>query len=84
VALDFVFDSLEGFTRGVSRDFASRQRYSRIRRRIAVMPGRAIDTTVLPQRTDVLKEEKDLNTKQWKPIFVQIIERPARKRFAAR
>jgi AraC family transcriptional regulator len=82
VALDFVFDSHEGFTRAFSREFGiAPKRYSRKTPPIRLfMPGRAIDTyRYYHKEQNVLKEEKDLSEKTVKAIFVQIIERPARK-----
>ena len=77
VAFDFVFDSHEGFTRGFSRQFGlSPQRYSQNRPPIKLFYPTNIREIYLAlqhgdyQMSDALKT----NT-----IFVQVVERPARK-----
>ena len=76
VALDFVFDSHEGFTRAFSKEFGiAPKRYSQKTPPIRLfMPGRAIDTYRFYH-----KEEKTMSDTKTKAIFVQVIERPARK-----
>lgn len=76
VALDFVFDSHEGFTRAFSKEFGiSPKRYSQKTPPIKLfMPSRAIDTWNFYHR-----EEKMVSEKTTKAIFVQVIERPARR-----
>jgi AraC family transcriptional regulator len=76
VALDFVFDSHEGFTRAFSKKFGiAPKRYSRETPPIKLfMPNSAMDTYRYYH-----KEEKTMSDKTVKAIFVQVIERPARK-----
>ena len=76
VALDFVFDSHEGFTRAFSREFGiAPKRYSQKTPPIRLfMPTRALDTYRFYH-----KEEKTMSDMKAKTIFVQVIERPARK-----
>ncbi len=76
VALDFVFDSHEGFTRAFSKEFGiAPKRYSRNTPPIKLfMPYRVIDSYRFYNR-----EETALKSEKVKAIFVQIIERPARK-----
>ncbi len=76
VALDFVFDSHEGFTRAFSKQFGIAPKQYRIDAppiRL-FLPGNALDTYLYQHR-----EEKQVSDKQTKAIFVQVIERPARK-----
>lgn len=77
VAFDFVFDSHEGFTRAFSRQFGvSPKRYSQSPGPIPLfMPHRVRDYYLTMQ-----KGEKEMS-KQDKPktVFVQVVERPARK-----
>ncbi len=77
VALDFVFDSQEGFTRAFSREFGiSPKRYSRNTPPIQLfMPAKALDSYEALQKGGIKMED----TKFAKTIFVQVIERPARK-----
>lgn len=77
VALDFVFDSHEGFTKAFSRQFGlSPKSYSKGVPPISLfIPYLAND-----YRHTKLKGEKPMQEiKNLKPVFVQIIERPARK-----
>jgi AraC-like DNA-binding protein len=78
VALDFVFDSHEGFTRAFSKEFGiPPKRYSRNTPPIRLfMPNKAIDTWRYYHND--LKEETHMS-ETTKAIFVQVIERPARK-----
>jgi AraC-like DNA-binding protein len=78
VALDFVFDTHEGFTRAFSKEFGiPPKQYSRKTPPIKLfMPNRAIDTWRYYHND---KEEKTMGDKTTKAIFVQIVERPARK-----
>ncbi len=75
VALDFVFDSHEGFTRAFSREFGiSPRAYAKQKPRLAFfMPIKASDYYLTRQRGDN-KNMKNENT-----VFVQVIERPERK-----
>lgn len=75
VAFDFVFDSHEGFTRAFSREFGiSPKRYSKNTPPIQLfMPDK-----VLSYYQYLNKGEIEMN-KTTKTIFVQVIERPARK-----
>ena len=77
LAFDFVFDSQEGFTRAFSREFGiSPYKYSKATPPIQLfIPQKVYDTyRALHKEGNIMKENK--NTKA---IFVQIIERPARK-----
>lgn len=76
VALDFVFDSHEGFTRAFSREFGiSPKRYSQKTPPIKLfLPYKAIDTYRYYN-----EEDKHMGCEKTKAIFVQVIERPARK-----
>ena len=77
VALDYVFDSHEGFTRAFSREFGlSPYRYSKSKPPIKLfLPAKVYDTY-----RQFNKEGKFMeNNAVTKSIFVQVIERPARK-----
>ena len=74
VALDFMFDSHEGFTRSFSREFGVCPAEYRKRPR----PVRLfLPYPLIPYRPEG-KGEKTMN-EATKTIFVQVIERPARK-----
>jgi AraC-like DNA-binding protein len=75
VALDFVFDSHEGFTRAFSKEFGMSPRcYSKQKPKLKFfMPIKARDYYLTRQREED-KEMKNANT-----VFVQIIDRPERK-----
>ncbi|MBC2723837.1 AraC family transcriptional regulator [Desulfosporosinus sp.] len=77
VALDFVFDSHEGFTRAFSKEFGlAPKRYSQNTPPIQLfMPERVFDTFRAMHHGGMNMIEK----KTTKTVFVQIIERPARK-----
>ncbi|MBM3701359.1 MAG: helix-turn-helix transcriptional regulator [Actinobacteria bacterium] len=80
VAFDFVFDSHEGFTRAFSRQFGMTPKYYSNNNRTPLK-------LFMPQKTcgqfyNKLKERKDAkmdNKTSPKTIFVQVIDRPARK-----
>ncbi len=77
VAFDFVFDSHEGFTRAFSRQFGvSPQQYVREKPAVRLFVPSNVRETYLA----LLKGEKSMSENQ-KPdtIFVQVVERPARK-----
>lgn len=77
VALDFVFDSHEGFTRAFSKAFGiSPSKYSQLTPPIQLfMPQKVFDTY-----RAFHKGEKNMSeTNKTKSVFVQVIERPARK-----
>lgn len=77
VAFDFVFDSHEGFTRAFSRTFGiSPNEYKKRTPPIPLfLPGRAYDIYQAIQKGEtVMTENFDM-----KAIFVQVVERPARK-----
>lgn len=78
VALDFVFDSQEGFTRAFSREFGiSPGKYKLGTPPIKLfLPKKAYDTYRAFQKLLSLEERMEAMTKS---IFVQIIERPERK-----
>ncbi len=77
VALDFVFDSQEGFTRAFTKEFGlSPYKYSKSTPPIQLfLPYKVYDTY-----RDYYMEGKSMKEeKNTKAIFVQVIERPARK-----
>ena len=77
VALDFVFDSHEGFTRAFSRQFGMSPRFfSKNKPMIKVfLPEPARDYYLSLQRGETIMSTKSKpNT-----VFVQVIDRPARK-----
>lgn len=75
VALDFVFDSHEGFTRAFSKQFGvTPKRYSQSPQPIQLfMPYRVYSYHLTRQKG----EKKMIETA--KTVFVQVVERPARK-----
>ena len=77
VALDFVFDSHEGFTRAFSKEFGMTPRkYIKTTPPIKLfLPYKVFDTYQSLKKGD----NNMNNNKKTKSIFVQIIERPARK-----
>ncbi|MGE5627533.1 MAG: helix-turn-helix domain-containing protein [Solirubrobacterales bacterium] len=77
VALDFVFDSQEGFTRAFSKEFGlPPKRYSRNTPPIQLfMPSKVFDTYKALNKGGFINMEK----KTTKTVFVQVIERPSRK-----
>jgi AraC family transcriptional regulator len=77
VAFDFVFDSHEGFTRAFSRQFGvSPKRYSQCPCPIPLfMPHRIRDYYLTLQKG----EKKMSKSDRPKTVFVQVVERPARK-----
>jgi AraC family transcriptional regulator len=77
VAFDFVFDSHEGFTRAFSRQFGvSPKRYSQSPQPIPLfMPHRVRDYYLTLQKG----EQKMPKTEKTRTVFVQVVERPARK-----
>jgi AraC-like DNA-binding protein len=77
VALDFVFDSHEGFTRAFSKQFGmTPQNYCKNKPPLKLfMPKRICDYYLMLQK-GVNKMTKNNNTNT---VFVQVIERPARK-----
>lgn len=77
VAFDFVFDSHEGFTRAFSRQFGmTPQYYSRNTPPLKLfMPERICDYYFIKQKgEDNMSEKPNVNT-----VFVQVVDRPARK-----
>ena len=77
VALDFVFESHEGFTRAFSRQFGMSPRdYAKRRPPVKLfMPGRIRDYYLNLQRGEpIMTQETKANT-----VFVQVVDRPARK-----
>lgn len=77
VALDFVFDSHEGFTRAFSKEFGlPPKRYSQNTPPIQLfMPYKVFDTYQALHRGEKNMSEKNNS----KTVFVQIVERPKRK-----
>ena len=77
VAFDFVFDSHEGFTRAFSKQFGlTPQRYSQNKPAIKLfMPNNVRETTLALQKGEIsMSESMKAST-----IFVQVVDRPARK-----
>jgi AraC family transcriptional regulator len=77
VAFDFVFDSHEGFTRAFSKQFGmTPQSYSHNKPPIKLfMPKHVREYTLALQKGDYkMSEDQKTNT-----IFVQVVDRPARK-----
>lgn len=78
VALDYVFDSHEGFTRAFTRQFGiSPKQYQMKPEPISLFMPHQIREYYL--HLEKRREELMSNEKQIKPVFVQVIERPARK-----
>ena len=78
IALDFVFESHEGFTRAFSKQFGiSPHAYSNNKPPIQLfLPGRIRDYYLKMQKgeSEMSKTTTNANT-----VFVQVIDRPARK-----
>lgn len=77
VAFDFVFDSHEGFTRAFSKQFGVTPKYYSINTPPLklFMPGRARDYYLKLQRgDDNMCKKPNTNT-----VFIQVVDRPARK-----
>jgi hypothetical protein len=77
VAFDFVFDSHEGFTRAFSKQFGMSPRdFEKQKPSIKLfMPSRVRDYYLAQQRgEDTMTEKGNPNT-----VFVQVVDRPARK-----
>ena len=76
VALDFVFDSHEGFTRAFSREFGvTPRKYSKSPSPIYLF----LPTSIREQYYFFLKGERIMETKKTSgTVFVQVIERPER------
>ena len=77
VAFDFVFDSHEGFTRAFSKAFGmTPRRYSQTKAPIKLfIPGHIREIYLALQKGEVKMSE----TLKSSTIFVQVVERPARK-----
>jgi len=75
VALDFVFDSHEGFTRAFSKQFGiTPKRYAKDRPPLHLFMPNAVRDDYLKIQRGELEMEKKLQT-----VFVQVVERPPRK-----
>ena len=77
VAFDFVFDSHEGFTRAFSRHFGmSPREYNRNKPDLRLfMPSRAREYYLEVKKREVkMSEQQNVY-----PVFVQVVDRPARK-----
>jgi AraC family transcriptional regulator len=77
VALDFVFESHEGFTRAFSKQFGiSPRKYSKNKPPVKLfMPEQARDYYLRLQKGEkIMVEKSKTNT-----VFVQVVDRPARK-----
>jgi AraC family transcriptional regulator len=77
VAFDFVFDSHEGFTRAFSKQFGvTPQRFSQDKPSVKLFLPNGVRETYLA----LLKGEKIMTeTQKTSTIFVQVVDRPARK-----
>lgn len=77
LALDFAFDSHEGFSRAFSEQFGlSPQRYRKDSPPIQLfMPSRVRSHFLLLEKGETIMPEKPNNN----TVFVQVVERPARK-----
>jgi AraC family transcriptional regulator len=77
VAFDFVFDSHEGFTRAFSKQFGvTPQRFSQDKPPVKLFLPNSVRETYLA----LLKGEKIMTeTQKTSTIFVQVVDRPARK-----
>ena len=75
VALDFMFDSHEGFTRSFSKEFG----VTPVDYRRQPRPVKLFLPFPLPLRQKPEKGEECMNDSTSATIFVQVIERPARK-----
>ncbi len=82
VALDYAFESHEGFTRAFSKAFGiAPARYSKETPPIQLfLPYRVLEQALLQNRT----EEEPPMSESLRPVFVQVIERPARKALVKR
>jgi len=77
VAFDFVFDSHEGFTRAFSKHFGlSPQQYSKVKPKVNLFVPRPIRDYHL---TKAKGEGKMSDKQKANTIFVQVVDRPARK-----
>ncbi|MBP1756263.1 MAG: transcriptional regulator, AraC family [Firmicutes bacterium] len=77
VALDFVFDSHEGFTRAFSKEFGlSPYKYSKFTPPIQLFLPYKVYNTYIELHKEKRKMSEESKTKS---VFVQIVERPARK-----
>jgi AraC family transcriptional regulator len=79
VAFDYVFESHEGFTRAFSRQFGMTPKYySKNTPPLKLfMPVRARDYYLTKQKGEQKMEEK--STTKVNTVFVQVVDRPARK-----
>ncbi|MDF2906500.1 MAG: transcriptional regulator, AraC family [Herbinix sp.] len=77
VALDFVFDSHEGFTRAFSKEFGvSPHKYNKTTPPIQLfLPEKVFNTYKALHKEEI----KMCNESKLKSVFVQVIERPTRK-----
>jgi AraC-like DNA-binding protein len=77
VAFDFVFDSHEGFTRAFSKQFGlTPQRFCQVKPPIKLfMPGNVRDTYLALQKGEYTMSDNQKSS----TIFVQVVDRPARK-----
>ena len=80
VAFDYVFDSHEGFTRAFSREFgtAPKEYASSPKPLKLFLPSNLRDFSLLMPKESEKKEEEEMEKTPY-AIFVQIVERPARK-----
>ncbi|PKM78016.1 MAG: AraC family transcriptional regulator [Firmicutes bacterium HGW-Firmicutes-15] len=77
VAFDFAFNSHEGFTRAFSAQFGVTPQYYRKNTPMIslFMPSRIRDYYLMLQKGEIIMSEKTST----KTVFVQVVERPARK-----
>jgi AraC-like DNA-binding protein len=86
VALDFVFDSHEGFTRAFSREFGiSPKEYKKHTPPVKLfIPYRVMDSSQFkPEKKEIFMENEKTGCKTV-AVFVQVVERPARKMITKR
>jgi len=76
VAFEFVFDSHEGFTRAFSKQFGmTPKEFQKKKPKVDLFIPKRVSDYYLSQ----LKGEREMKKKDTRTIFVQVMERPARK-----
>ncbi len=80
VALDFVFDSHEGFTRAFSKEFGiTPVKYSKSYPPIKLFIPYSIRDHHIIKNNGESKKDQNIKKDSFMTVFVQVIERPARK-----
>lgn len=80
VAFDFVFDSHEGFTRAFSKEFGiTPKQYCKTKPEIKLFIPEKIRGYYLKMQKGEDNMSNDFNSKNTNTVFVQVVERPARK-----